>query len=408
MTARFAIPAFAAYGIELEYAIVDAATLDVVPIAQPLLETLRDDPLRRACGAGWSNEIVSHVVEVKNVQPSPSLAGLPQQFAREVRAANHALAPHGARLMPTGMHPWMDPRRETSLWTASDAPIYAMYDRLFDCRRHGWSNLQSMHLNLPFAGDAQFARLHTAIRLVLPLVPALAASSPFADARATGYRDYRLAVYATNSSRFPRITGEMIPDVVRDRRDYEASVLAPMYESVAASDPHGILRHEWLNSRGAIARFDRSAIEIRLADTQECPRADIAVAHAICVVARSLFEERNSSTETQSAIATERLAAILRRTIRDGEEAWIDDSEFLRALGVRRHELPAREAWRELLAGTDADMPRAFEEPLSYVLAHGTLATRILAACGDAPDRARLRDVYVELCECVENGRLFS
>ena len=42
-------------------------------------------------------------------------------------------------------------------------------------------------------------------------------------------------------------------------------------------DTKKILDHHFLNSRGAIARFDRNAIEIRLVDIQECPKADIAI-----------------------------------------------------------------------------------------------------------------------------------
>ncbi|HAL85576.1 MAG TPA: hypothetical protein DCM31_01010, partial [Deferribacteraceae bacterium] len=37
-----------------------------------------------------------------------------------------------------------------------------------------------------------------------------------------------------------------------------------MYRDIAPYDPECILQEEWLNSRGAIARFDRKAIEIRL------------------------------------------------------------------------------------------------------------------------------------------------
>ena len=61
------IPAFGAYGIELEYAIVDRDTLDVAPLAANLLE--RVAACTRIAGApvGWSNEIVEHVAEVKNV-----------------------------------------------------------------------------------------------------------------------------------------------------------------------------------------------------------------------------------------------------------------------------------------------------------------------------------------------------
>jgi hypothetical protein len=48
--------------------------------------------------------------------------------------------------------------------------------------------------------------------------------------------------------------------------------------------------------------FDRSAIEIRLADAQECPRADIAIADAVCALVQSLFEERRSGEHEQAGI----------------------------------------------------------------------------------------------------------
>ena len=176
------LPAFAAYGIELEYAIVEQDTLDVRPIADRLLATMAGQPASSAQFGplGWSNELVRHVVELKNTEPLPQLAALAGAFEAEIRRANGVLEPEGAQLMPSGMHPWMDPRIETHLWTYDAADVYAAFDRIFDCRRHGWANLQSMHINLPFAGDRELARLHAAVRAVLPLVPALAASSPIA------------------------------------------------------------------------------------------------------------------------------------------------------------------------------------------------------------------------------------
>src|SRR5436305_13954842 len=205
--------AFEGFGIELEYALVDAQSLDVRPRADALLAAMagRATSSAERGALGWSNELVRHVVEVKNVQPAKSLAALPAAFGVEVHAANALLAKDAARLMPTGMHPWMDPRVETQLWTYDAAAIYAAFDRIFDCRRHGWANLQSMHINLPFADDAEFARLHAAVRAVLPLIPALAASSPIAEGRAQPCLDYRLEVYRTNATRVPAITGEVIP-----------------------------------------------------------------------------------------------------------------------------------------------------------------------------------------------------
>jgi glutamate---cysteine ligase / carboxylate-amine ligase len=126
----------------------------------------------------WSNELI----EFKTTLPEESLDGLAEGFAAEVAEANRRFAAHGVRILPTAMHPTMRPE-EAVLWTHDFSEVYATFDRIFDCHGHGWSNLQSVHLNLPFANDEEFARLHAAIRLVLPLLPALAASSPFVEGR---------------------------------------------------------------------------------------------------------------------------------------------------------------------------------------------------------------------------------
>src|SRR5690606_17301416 len=141
----------------------------------------------------------------------------------------------------------------------------------------GWANLQSVHLNLPFDGDEEFGRLHAAIRLVLPILPALAASSPLKDGHYTGLKDTRLDVYQSNQRKVPSIAGRVVPEQVFTQKDYEEQILQRNYQDIAPYDPEGILQDEWLNSRGAIARFQRNAIEIRVLDIQECPAADLAI-----------------------------------------------------------------------------------------------------------------------------------
>jgi len=59
---------------------------------------------------------------------------------------------------------------------------------------------------------------------------------------------------------------DRLPEPIFTRREYEGVLLEGIYEDLAASDPEGVLRHEWVNSRGAIARFDRGALEVRLLD----------------------------------------------------------------------------------------------------------------------------------------------
>jgi glutamate---cysteine ligase / carboxylate-amine ligase len=152
------------------------------------------------------------------------------------------------------MHPWMDPRRETRLWPHGNRAIYKTFDRLFDCRGHGWSNLQSTHLNLPFRGDEEFRRLHTAIRLLLPLLPALAASSPFVEGRAAPMLDMRLEVYRHNCARVPSIAGRIVPEWVPTPACYEERILARIQRDLEPLDPERRLHAEWVNARGAIAR----------------------------------------------------------------------------------------------------------------------------------------------------------
>ena len=61
---------------------------------------------------------------------------------------------------------------------------------------------------------------------------------------------------------------------------------------IAPLDPDGTLQHEWLNSRGAIARFDRNAIEIRVLDIQECPVADLAICFQVMSFLK-IFDDAN-------------------------------------------------------------------------------------------------------------------
>ena len=398
---------FAGYGIELEYMIVDSASLDVLAIADKLIHAVAGD-YRSEAEQGelaWSNEMVLHVIEIKTNGPAGALEPLAGLFQRDITRINALLAPHEACLMPGAMHPWMDPRSDTRLWPHEYNPVYEAYDRIFGCRGHGWSNLQSVHLNLPFAGDAEFARLHAAIRVLLPVLPALAASSPIVAGQFTGMLDYRLEAYRLNARKIPSITGRVIPETVSSRGDYEAGILGPMYRDIAPFDPESILRHEWLNSRGAIARFDRSAIEIRVVDIQECSLADLAVLAAIVSALQRLAAEEWGDLKAQQALTTEELEAILLETARSGEQAVIDNTRFLRVVKFPERRCEARDLWHHLIEAAPAG--EIWRTPLSTILRSGPLARRLLRAAGKEPKRSRLIAVYAELCRCLAEGRQF-
>jgi carboxylate-amine ligase len=400
---------FTGYGIELEYMIVDRQTLSVMPVADELLRRA-DGEFAAEVKRGkfcWSNELVLHLIELKNARPDPALEPLPAAFQAEIQSINQRLEPLGARLMPTAMHPWMDPRAETRLWPHADALIYQTYDRIFGCKAHGWANLQSMQLNLPFASDAEFARLHAAVRLVLPIIPALAASSPIVEGRASGFLDFRMEAYRTNQAKIPSTIARVIPSTVTSRARYQASILSPMYRDMAPYDPGGVLRHEWLNVRGATPRFDRMAIEIRVIDLQECPQADLAVAAAVTAVVRKIYAAEWSPLATQQAIGTDDLVNVLHACIRDADQAVIADAGYLRLLGFPGRQCQAGELWRHLSEATSLASSEPWREPLRVMLERGPLARRILRAVGPECSKTNLQAVYRELCNCLEAGRMF-
>ncbi len=410
--AKRPLPLFEGLGVELEYMIVDRETLSVLPVADELLRVVAGkyvDEIEQG-PLSWSNEMVLHVVELKTNGPVPTLSGLAGSFAGHVTRINELLGPLGGMLMPTGMHPFMDPVRETRIWPHQRRAIYESYHRIFDCRRHGFANLQSVHLNLSFRGDEEFARLHAAVRFLLPILPAIAASSPAAEGRLTGYLDNRLEVYRTNQRRIPSITGRVIPEAVHTRRQYREKILRRLYRDIAPLDPGNVLRHEWLNSRGAIPRFDRDTIELRILDMQECPRADIAILSAVVAVLKGLAHGRLIPLSDLMDWEIEPLEEIFLAALRDGERAEIRDPRYLEAFGLSRRHCTAAELWAHLaetLLTGNTEGDRTHTDVLNVVLTRGTLARRILRRVGETPSRENLRRVYRELCDCLSEGRMF-
>jgi glutamate---cysteine ligase / carboxylate-amine ligase len=403
---------FDGFGIELEYMVVDRTTLAVRPIVDQLLRHFAGSTVGDH-GDGpidWSNELALHVIELKTAGPAPSLRGVAADFQRSSRRLSAALAGMGARLLPGGMHPTMDPRHEFVRWPHDYAEVYGAYDRIFDCRGHGWSNLQSCHLNLPFANDDEFGRLHLAARALLPLLPALAASSPFADGRFHGWLDHRLDVYRNNQKRVPRLCGHCVPEPVTTRADYYTQVLEPMWADIAPFDPDRILREEWINSHGVVPKFFRDALEIRVLDVQEHPAADLAICTLVVAVLRSLCRERWVSLAALAALDTRELAAVLWSVAQDGDQAVVAHRGLLAALGLGGEPRPAIEVWRRLADATlpDVELDPLLEGPLRTILRRGPLARRMLAAVGAAPDRQGLQSLCEQLADCLQAGVSFG
>ncbi len=412
MTQPSRLHLFQAFGVELEYMIVDRDTLKIKPITDELLKHelgQYGSDVEKGI-VSWSNELVLHVVELKSTNPESDLPILMTEFAENIKYINTILKKWNAMLMPTAAHPFMNPSTETKLWPHDSNEVYEVYNKIFDCRGHGWSNLQSTHLNLPFSGDEEFSKLHAAIRLVLPLLPALCASSPILESRRTGVLDTRLTYYKVNQIRIPSITGQIIPEAVFSEDEYENSIYKKIRSDIALFDPEEILDPVWVNSRGAMARFDRGSIEIRVMDIQECVAADIAIVTLVIETIKALVAERFIDYKSQTAWTTESLVVILDQTSSKGQDALLNNGDYLRAFNFPLSSSTAGDLWKHIvddLIRTGNKAVEKYKTELDIILKHGTLSQRIINALGNNLSHENMVKIYKQLSDCLEENRMF-
>ena len=403
---------FQGYGIELEYMLVDCDSLKVRPVADALIkhETgIYQSDFENGM-VTWSNELVLHVVELKSTQPESNFSALENAFAENIRHINAILASSNTMLMPTAAHPFMDPLLETKIWPHENNEVYNIYNKIFDCRGHGWSNLQSTHLNLPFYDDEEFAKLHAAVRLLLPLLPGLCASSPILDGKLTGMLDTRLKYYKTNQAKIPSITGRVIPEAVFSKRNYLNTVYDKIKSDIAPYDPDKILNPIWVNSRGAIPRFDRGSIEIRIMDIQECPAADMAILALVIETIKALVNEKFADFESQMKLKTDFLAQLLDKTLEQAQAVVLADREYLQIFGFQGHTATVVELWKhitERLIRSGNVAVGTSRQELDVVLTQGTLSQRIVKALGTDQSQENIIAVYKRLSDCLAQNKMF-
>jgi gamma-glutamyl:cysteine ligase YbdK (ATP-grasp superfamily) len=400
---------FDGFGVELEYMIVDKNTLQVKAIADELLKhelgSIGSDYENGI--VTWSNELVLHVIEIKSTKPEADLPSLEKAFAENVIRINKILEKWNAMLLPTAAHPFMNPFTDTKLWPHDNNEVYALYDKLFDSKGHGWSNLQSTHLNLPFHGDEEFAKLHAAIRLILPLLPALCASSPVLDSNISGMLDTRLKFYKTNQAKIPVLTGSIIPEEVYSFEDYKKAIYQPIEKAIGPYDPDQILDPVWVNSRGAIARFDRGSIEIRVMDIQECPAADLAIVTLVVETLKLLISENFTRLSEQKIIETEALANLFDRAAIRGLSSPVEDLSILAAFGLKTPST-IKEIWKAILLKIpDSTNQSDYRKIIKSILENGSLSERILHALENDSSLKNMETVYRRLSVCLQENKLF-
>lgn len=397
---------FEVVGIELEYMLVNQESLKIAPQVDQLFKL--------KCGSivsdvengtiAWSNELVAHVIEIKTNGPSSQLKELANDFHKNIIEINALLDQKKLQLMPTASHPLMNPLTETVLWKHSYSEVYELYNRIFNCKGHGWSNVQSMHINLPFYDDKEFEQLHAAIRVLLPIIPALTASSPILEGKVTGFLDTRLEYYKNNQKKIPVMTGKVIPEQVFSEDEYHHKIFKPIQEAIQPYDTESVLDHLFLNSRGAIARFDRNAIEIRVIDLQECPKADLAVAELIVASLKYMIAELDL-TQLKSWHEDE-LFSIFNQVISEANQVLLSNS-FTNMFGMTAEKISVKQLWEFLYHKVSSHLSKDAQETILWILKEGSLSERILKAIKNNPSEKRIKEVYHQLGECLASNQLF-
>ena len=233
-----------------------------------------------------------HVMEVKANRPFKSPIEFEETMQNAVSTLNQIVHKHGCMLLGTGMHPLLK-LKDTAIWPHHHRKIYQEYGKIFNLNQHGWLNMQSFHLNLPYQKEADGVQIHNLLANLSAYLPALAASSPIYEGKVGPDIDNRLQFYKANQKQIPSVAGEVIPEYVDSFSQYKRDVIGRYSQDLArAGASKTLLFREWVNSRGVIFRFDRRALEVRVMDEQECVKSDVALSCFIRAALRGLIAKK--------------------------------------------------------------------------------------------------------------------
>jgi carboxylate-amine ligase len=234
----------------------------------------------------FGKEMQLHVMEVKANEPFKSPGTFEETMHEAVTTLSDFLEKKfDASLLGTGMHPLLK-LEDTRIWPHRHRKIYQEYGKIFNLKQHGWLNIQSYHLNLPYSNEANGVRMHNLLAILCAYLPAISASSPIFEGAVGTNVDNRLAFYKVNQQEVPSVAGDVVPEPVSSFSMYNKEVIGRYSRDLAkVGADRTILFKEWVNSRGVIFRFDRSALEVRVMDEQECIKSDVALS---CFVRASL------------------------------------------------------------------------------------------------------------------------
>jgi carboxylate-amine ligase len=317
----FAAAADLTVGIEEEFSILDARTLELVPRFEQLRAVAARDPLLREAVAG---ELISSEIEIISGAGSDLHDAIARQ--RERRRALFALAAaEGVTLGATGTHPWADYREQPII----DTEHYRRVEQ--GLQYVAWrNNTFSLHVHVGVRDIDRAVRACDRLRPVLPLLLAISANSPFLDGRDSGLHSARTQSFTKS---FPRCG---IPDAFGGWAAYREYI-----EFLKRTNSIVEFTQVWWSIR---PHFSFGTVELRICDAQASAQESEALAGLMVACIAQAVRDCDEGVPFVDP-APRLIEENMWRAIRYGLDGRLIDLE-------REREYPAREAIERLLAWT--------------------------------------------------------
>jgi glutamate---cysteine ligase / carboxylate-amine ligase len=180
-------------GLEEEFALLDPATLDMVPRFEELRDAAaQEDPILHAQITG---ELISSELEIVSGRGDDVHDAIARQ--RDLRRRLFMLAgSRGIALGATATHPWADYREQHNIDTEHYRRVVEGLG--YAARRN---NTFSLHVHVGVQGADRAVLTSDRMRPVLPALLAYSANSPFVDGRDAGVHSARTMTFTRT---FPR------------------------------------------------------------------------------------------------------------------------------------------------------------------------------------------------------------
>jgi len=318
----FAASSDCTVGIEEEFAVLDAASLDLVPRFEELRDSAAaDDPVLSEAIAG---ELISSEIEIRSGRGEDLHDALRRQ--RDVRNRLFGLAEsRGIALGATGTHPWADYRDQPNIDTEHYRRVVEGLQ--YVARRN---NTFSLHVHVGARDLDRAVRACDRLRPVLPILLAISANSPYIDARDSGLHSARSQAFTKS---FPRCG---IPDAYGSWAAYRDYVDFLMRTNSIVE-----YTQVWWSIR---PHLSFGTVEVRICDAQSSAEESEALTGLIVAsVAQALrdIDEGVPFVDPPRRLVEESFW----RAIRSGLDGNLVDIE-------REQEYPAAAAVEQLLAWT--------------------------------------------------------